>query len=272
MKIVIPFSFIGSHWGPNNELRYLLRSLDMYLDKPKITIIGDAIPEWVTNVEFIEFKREYPEVARAHFGGNHEFENFFDTVNKLKYCADNHFGRFLWTYDDVVLLRKPEKGELFKIVATYKLTPSYKEAIKKIRDRWQRTIARSLELHDCDYHYEHHMPLPYDSGLLRSMFKKFDPYTHYLPYAPHTLYFNMFGSPSMTLDGDNNYGAMMYNDFRRDVSCYSSDNIKGIRSALEGKLWLNYADRAINQRGTNKPSPLKEFLEEKFPNKCRYES
>ena len=271
MKIVIPFSIVGSHWQ-NNELRYLLRSLDVYLNDISVIIIGDAIPDWTVNVEFVKFERRYPEAARAHFGDNHQYENFYDTLNKLKYCADNDLGDFLWTYDDVILLREPKDDELQQVVATYKLSEDYKVKIQKVRDRWQRTIARSLELYPCDYHYEHHMPLPYHSDLLKDMFKEYDPYTHFLPYAPHTLYFNMYYKPEFTLDGDNDYGAMMYNDFSRDVSSCSSDNIESIRESLKDKLWLNYADRAINQRGTNKPSPLKEYLEERFPNKSKYES
>ncbi len=278
MNVAIPFEIGGSKWN-NKELLYCLRSFDKYIQPDKVYILGMKFPEWLKNVEKVVVPRVYPEVAKRVFGKHDIYGNFWDTMNKIKWCADNNIGDFLWCYDDIVALREPHLEELHLIVAQNKINEAYRDKIMHAKTRWGRTIRQALITLNSIvggyiYNFEHHLPLPYKSRLLKSVLTMLDPYKEPIPYAVHTVYFNYIlldYEYIQTLETDWDYGVRMYNDFATDFMARPSGTSWEVIDNTRNKLWLNYNDSALHMNGISRSSPLKEFLEHSFPLKSKYE-
>lgn len=117
LSIVIPFQYGGSKWE-NNELRYTLRSLSSNLNfNYDITIYSDKPIDWLKNVRVEVVDRYYPKQALKKFNNIPHYENFYDTLNKLRVisndvelCED-----ILYVYDDILLM-KPQNLEQVKVL------------------------------------------------------------------------------------------------------------------------------------------------------------
>lgn len=274
ISVMIPLGS-GSRWN-DNELRYTLRSIDTNFDfEYNVTIYSDHKIDWLQNVTLTEVPRYYPEHAKKYFGGILHYENYYDTLNKLKKASlsDDLEEDILYVYDDVLLLQKQNKEQISKVYAggMFKDNPDY--WINPKRNKWRNTIFQAIERargFGKVYLYETHLPRLYHKSKLREMFKMFPIESLEIPYAPATLYFNMFYSkPDYNYKTskealDNDIKAGFYGTPNNLCDVFPSKLPKQIELAVKNKLWVNYNDAGLTE-------PMKEWINKKFPNKSKFE-
>ena len=86
----------------HTELRYCLRSLQKYLDDLEgVTVVGGMIPDWLTNVEWIQLPdiaaQKQLSIKRKIIAALHRHEKIFyipDDVYLLKHCVTSKFPYF----------------------------------------------------------------------------------------------------------------------------------------------------------------------------------
>jgi hypothetical protein len=276
MKILIPLG-TGSNWD-NNELRYCLRSLDENLKGDyEIHIYGNVVPEWLTNVMVHPAERYYPEWLNKKNNGKLDYENFFDTLNKVKTFASDNQGYFVYMYDDVLLLKELNVRSIPNIPLEIEDGSFYQ--VRNF-DKHGRTINTSIDiLHEKYviterlYNFETHLPRIYSSVKLVYLFTQFPFGNLSVPYALATMYFNYFteeANPDVLRIKD--YKAGFYFDHGK-VASYMSNSLEEIEKAVQNKTWVNYNDMGLNLMATDLSGKqyLKEWIMNRFPNKSKYE-
>lgn len=228
INFIIPLAHDHS-LSNNDELRLMLRSLECnYKDDIRIIIIGDKIPEWCHNINFI--KSDRPKI-------NINYENFYDTLYKLKLISSlNYISDFIYIYDDVILLQN--------ISSDFFNTVPYLSSLDRTpnENKWHNTIHKTEELIGEGYNYETHIPIKLNRLKLKMMFDNFPISYDECPYAPISLYYNIYKPSSISINNC-------------DYLCYDK---------IEDCIWLNYSDKSFNT--------LKKELFKLFPNKSKYES
>lgn len=258
----------GSKWE-NNELRYMLRSLEQHCQFDfDVVVFCTKKPKWLNaKVEIVE--RTYPEKIKKYFQGKAHYENYYDTIHKLQACinSDNVTDEFFYVYDDVLLIEDIYLPDMRKIYAGshHDNKPSFFDNPK---NKWTQTIYQSLDICKRNgyplYVYETHLPRYYIKSNLQGMFQKHNPEAKYIPYAVSTVYYNMFyDKPDACYYENNNvkvgfYGKGQTND------CFDSTTDKLIETAIKDKIWINYSDAGLEGN-------LKLWIEKRFPNKSKFE-
>lgn len=265
--IVVPLGK-GSKWE-NNELRYMLRSLEQHCQFDfEVVVFCTEKPKWLNaKVEIVE--RTYPEKVKKYYGQKLHYENYYDTIHKLQACiaSDNVSDEFFYVYDDILLIEDLYLPDMKKVIAGshYDNKPQF---FDKPSNKWMNTLFQALEVCRRNsyplYVYETHLPRYYIKSNLREMFKKHDPESRYIPYAVSTVYYNMFYDKPDDCYYENNkvkagfYGGTQGND------CFMSNTDKAIEQAIKDKIWINYSDAGL-------AGNLKMWIEKRFPNKSKFE-
>jgi hypothetical protein len=262
---------VSSRWD-NNELRYLLRSLEEnFKEKFRMIIYGDTgfSLDWLVNVQYKELDRYYPEKLLKHYKGNREFENYVSVLDKV-YTFVNSSDcpeEFVYIYDDVLLLKKIARNGILNIPECKYSENMY---ISYMRSKHGRTMNQALTISRGKYRFEHHLPLIYKRDKLLNMFNKYPFQDLYIPYSLATLYFNLYPEeyilPTLIEKTDYKVG---FEGFTGGVGCYKQDTIEHIETAAEGKTWLNHNDTGLFWKPTQ--YPLQEWIKSKFPNKSIFE-
>lgn len=260
-----------SKWE-NNELRYMLRSLEEnVICDFEVYIYATSVPEWLQGVYAVETKRFYPGWLRDK-KLKLDYENYFDTLNKLQefVFSDSCPEEFVYLTDDVILLQ-----EIISIVDTHNY-PLEKELpnFKKQRNiKHGKTINRAMDLSDNEHalNYDTHFPRRFERENVKKMFLMHDFTTNKIPYSFATLYSNLFMTDTVPLSIRNDYGAGFYFNKVGYTAAYSSTSLKAINKAIKDKMWISYNDNGLNWEGENGIAWLKYFIEAKFPNKSRFE-
>jgi hypothetical protein len=257
------------------ELKYMLRSLEQYYtDDFDVYILSDREIPCIQKACITIVPRYYPEKALKHWNGIKNYENYFDVLNKLKIATEILPEReFVWIYDDVLLIDKIDHRSFWRNIALYKDKPDFYLLRKKTK--WSKTINVATDLaagvinHDM-YVYETHIPRLLYSERLISMFNEFDFNDRVIPYAPSTLYFNLFYDiPDVILEGSDIIKVGFYGEKLPGICSYNSTSLEEIEEAVVGKTWINYNDAGI---GTDiNSSVLAEYIKNKFPNKSIFE-
>lgn len=233
----------------NQELRWMLRSLDKYGYEGDPVLFTDKAPEWY-NGQCVIVERCYP---KSDMPIKH-YENFYDTLNKL-YAMCFYGKDFLYAYDDNILLRPILQEEITSVVALRK------KHNKKPQTKWDRTIKKALELTGGEYIYETHIPRFFEHDLLTSMFNNL-PYDSYRPpYAPSTAYFNLCFDPDIILAEKDDIRARFL--LETDV-----ETREKIREEISGKLWMCYNNVTLFESGNDF---LINWISENFKLKSKYE-
>jgi hypothetical protein len=273
MKILIPLG-TGSNWD-NNELRYCLRSLDENLKGDyEIHIYGNVVPDWLTNVIVHSVERYYPKWLKELNKGKLDYENFFDTLNKVKTFALENQGYFIYMYDDVLLVKELNIENIYNIPLEVEDKDFYQ--IRNF-DKHGRTINCAIDCLNKDgellYNFETHIPRVYNCVKLYDLFNKLPFEVLSIPYALATLYFNYYteeaNPPALRIK---DYKAGFYFDPGK-VASYMSNSLEEIEKAVQGKTWINYNDMGLNLMATDLSGKqyLKEWIMNRFPNKSKYE-
>lgn len=275
MKITIAIPLgTGSKWEDNNELRYMLRSLNENLSIDyEVKLFAREVPPWIdtSQVRYEIVKRYYPEKARKHFGKPH-FENFYDVLNKLYLMAHDESvsEKFVLMYDDILLIKPINLYEELdiKVAETHYLTN--KKAYDRQGLKWTQTVMKAWEY--CKdrarprFSYETHLPRVFDKTLLRRVFELYPIEDQTVPYAPSTLYFNLFYNvPDIRLDKENNIKAGFYATRRDDPWAFSARTKEKIDSAVKNKTWVNYNNMGLRH------GCLSDWIKERFPNPSKFE-
>jgi hypothetical protein len=279
MDILIPLG-TGSEWK-NNELKYCLRSLNQNLKgEYEIHVYGKEVPDWLTNVNiYPNIERYYPQWLAEVNNGKLNYENFFDTLNKVKVYASENDGTFLYCYDDVLLIKELNINDIQNVPLEIEYPKNY--SIRNF-DKHGRTINAAIDLFDNSgklfpkvvlYNYETHIPRQYNCTNLRVFFRRFDFTEMKIPYALATAYFNFYPKEAyMNTSIIKDIKAGFYFD-DESIASYMSNSLINIEQAIKGKTWINYNDKGLNVTATDGSGKqyLKEWIMNKFSKKSKYE-
>lgn len=281
LDVVIPLAG-KSAWTDNNELRYFLRSLDKNLKIPfRVKLFARQLPGWISKeVDYEIVPKFYPDSARKHhevkkYKKKH-YENYFDVLHKLDVISrDDSLGEnVLYGYDDMLLLQPVTNQSILE----QRIAMMHYREGKKIYDanttKWGRTATRAFgilkDLKRPLWDYETHLPRMLNRKMLRVMFAAFPVEQEVIPYAPSTLYHNLFyDKPDDKIYKQNKIKAGFYGSRSKeliDYADYPCADINDIKKYVKGKLWLNY-----NNNGIAKYTELKGWIQKSFPKKSRFE-
>lgn len=258
-----------SAWD-DNELRYMLRSLDTNCKVPfKVTVLSDHKISWLKGVDFRLTERQ----------PSRPYENFYDTLSKLEHYIKEILkeGDFIYIYDDVCLLQPTTDFSILNGVALQKERLNQFKARENTKHG--RTIVEALKLIKdikpdlrTTYNYETHIPRVYNCERAKHIFSIYDPLNSPIPPAFATLYGNHFNNPpQMVIREIENYirTSLCFEDDYK-TGCYIPTTIKEIETYCEGVMWLHYNDRGLNFSPKREPI-LKQFISDRFPESSRFE-
>ena len=279
-SIIIPLGG-RSTWDEDKvfdqELRYTLRSIAKNCDFDyDITIYSDRKLDWVKGCNVKITPRFYPEdlMRRAGWTKPH-YEQFYDTLNKIRLASkDTDLSEnIIYAYDDTLLVKKQNKSEIKTVYSggMYKDRPVYWD--NPLSNKWRNTISKAIKKgrgYGEVYLYETHLPRYFKQSNLQEMFKTFPLEKLDIPYAPATLYFNMFyNKPDVYFmkskeATDNDIKAGFYGQANNLCDSFQSTTKEQIEKAVGEKIWVNYNDGGLTD-------PLKDWIKKKFPKKCKFE-
>jgi hypothetical protein len=261
---------VNTHWN-NNETKYLLRSLEEnFLDPFEVVSYYQEMPK--LKIKGKHMNRYYPTKAFNFYKGVKNYENYFDTCNKIlqfiysRYCPES----FIFCYDDILLLKKITSKDILNC-PQYKMTE--KSYFYNNKTKWGKTINEAIKLSNGTFNFEHHLPMIYKRDLLKEMFNKFPLQEQLVPYALGTLYFNLFPqeASNATLNDLPNYkcGFEGIGGMLNRQCVYPQNTTKEINKAVNGKTFCNYNDSGLEWKPPE--FPLKKWIEETFTKKSKYE-
>jgi hypothetical protein len=266
---VIPLG-TGSNWE-NNELRYMVRSLEKYCQFDfDIVLFTTKKVDWIDCRQVI-VKRTYPEKLFEFFAQKRHYENYYDVINKLRAVIndDDIPEEFFFMYDDMILLGDLYLNDLrIKYAgAEYKDDPQLYDDPKT---KWMWTVNASIQVLKAHnrplFMYETHLPRCFHKSKLKQMFRQFSPEDNKIPFAISTLYYNMnYDKPDINYYKDNKVKAGFYGEVVENTpDMFDSRSNSNINAAVNGKVWANHNSKGLT--GT-----LKLWIEKFYDKKSKYE-
>jgi hypothetical protein len=254
----------GKAGWDDNELRYMLRSLEKNVDAEfDITVYSDHNVPWLRNVKF--------KIIDRPRDGN--YENFWDTLNKIYSYSVAHrhskMDTFIYIYDDVVLLKKSRVGDLSELF-NVALQEDIIDNQKRNKTKHGRTIKKALELTNGKYNYETHMPRLYHANIVLEVFKLYNVFSCDIPPSFATLYYNHLDTAPTLLKNTRN---------KRVSFCFEDEDSTGSVTAVnegeidifcKNKMWLHYNDKGLNF-APNGQQILKNYIMKMLPNPSKFE-
>lgn len=145
-----------SEWG--KELKYSVRSAEMYLKPDRIVVVGDK-PD--LDVEWLKTDK---------------LDRFNDVNNSLRVALENIEGKWVLMHDDFFIL------EPYKPILRHN-GKLYKKAKRTAKDR-RECFQNILDVMPEAMNYALHYPLPFDVGVMREAFEKFkQPFSYMNAYS-----------------------------------------------------------------------------------------
>lgn len=255
-----------SAWD-DNEIRYSLRSLEANLMGDfRVTVLSDHPVDWIQNVNFQVVPRYFP-------GGrtDRNFENFFDTLNKiLIFAEESRCDEFVYMYDDCLLIKSVSD---FNSLYNLALQEETAETLKMRGDKHGQTINASFKLLDPKgqmWNYETHIPRPYVNFRIMELFTHFGILTQPVPPALATLYYSFYHKKPYGTMRDAQVRASFCFEDDPDTGCYMPANMGEIELACKDKTILHYNDTGLNFSPFG-VSILKHYIQNLFPYKSKFE-
>ncbi len=241
---VIPLKASESIWGDNNELRYLLRSVEENFPVNRVIIISDHLPDWVNkkNVLFIEQGDPFL---------HHKDANIILKVLTAAQLPDIT-PTFFWSCDDHLVLREPK---------SYELRPFYISDLENEPSWWwsgtwkqgmRRTFNYLKKMGKHTYHYDAHIPQPIEAVEFKEIFSNFE-LKESERHCINTLFHNQVG-----------YHRRYHIGILKATFEKPETEISAIRTMIHNRLYLSYNNRGLT-------SALQSVITEKFPNPSKYE-
>lgn len=275
ISVVIPLG--GRCTWEDNELKYCLRSLEKNFNFTfDVTIYTNRPINWIKNATIIDTPRYYPEQLIKRFDGKKRYENYYDTLNKLKRASQNNdlTSDILYVYDDILLLKKQDFGDIQRIYAGGKYEDNKDYWNNPGRNKWKNTIHEAIKrsrAYGQVFLYETHLPRYFDRYNLCKMFSRYPIDKLEIPYAPATLYYNMFYNKPHDIYVDkkkqgNKVKAGFYGAQTLEGDSFPSINKdkNAIKEYISDKVWMNYNEPGLTD-------VLKEVIHEMFPKKSKFE-
>lgn len=244
IDIVIPLG-IKSNWD-FNEIKFCLRSFEQnFKDIGKIFIIG-YLPPFLQNVYHIPCDDIFKRNKDANL------------IRKILLICENIYlsDNFLKVSDDYIALKPFNEKDLEEVNNNGNL----QLIINKIKltgiNRWRKRLINTQEVlskkypNKFLYNFDTHSPHIINKLLFKKTINEYNWGIEDEGYTINTLYFNSIDCKIKNYDDKIN--------IEKDVSKIE------IEELCKNKKFLNYSDKGLNDH-------LKNFLIEKFPNKCRYE-
>jgi hypothetical protein len=237
IDVVIPLGS-GSQWD-DNELRYLLRSIEKnFLDLGRVFVVGRK-PDWLIGVEHIPMDDVHKHNKDA---------NLIDKV--LAACRAGVSERFVWTCDDHLFLRPIRFAEMKPLhYSDLAKVTQWREGTwwNRLRATRDALVSRGMTA----WNFDVHAPQPIVRGKFIAAAEAFD-------YAPppgmtiNTMYFNCAGETGISA---------WRHKYTAEAAC--NDAVK-IRQGMQGKTYLCYNDAGLTDA-------MKQVIEEMFPQRSRFE-
>lgn len=241
---VIPLKADEGIWADNNELKYLLRSVEQNFPVRNVIIVGDKMPKWLNEETaiFLEIPDEFSHNKDANI------------INKVleAACFPDITPTFFWSCDDHLVLRKPKADEL----KPFFLSDLKNEQAWFWSGVWKKGLKRTLEFLEFNkkttYHYDVHVPQPVNAEKFRSIFEGFA-HQENERFTINTFYFNQAGLKK------HHHIGILKATFEMPVS-----NMSEIETSCYNRLYVGYNNAGLT-------SQLQKFIVKKFPNKSKYE-
>ena len=271
MEIFIP---IGTGSQDNWELRFHLRSLEKHLKSQfKATILGEqgvSIP-WLNNAFYVDVTRFYPDFLEEKNNGIRYMENFYCTLAKYKWLVSQDWcpETFVIAYDDQLLVKDICDFGSFEALALCRETK-----IPRRPTRHERTIIKAIELAKTRkptsyvYNYETHGYRVIERDKMRMMFNLFPFECLDVPYAPFTLYNNLFFERPNKILNDTEEDIISYLHFDSDGRHhYIATRPIEMDEIAESSTMLSYNDLGLKACS----QLVKHWIETRFPDKSKFE-
>ena len=236
IDIVIPF-VKGRFW--EEKLRYVLRSFHKnFREDFRITIIG-FLPEWCRDVTHIPFEDDTTKHSEFNLG------------KKLKIALER-FPEFIWTYDDIYLLRPVTLNDIVapRVNEYLGLYTKEQRGQGSHYDQLWSTYDRCLELGLPGFSFQMHLPYYFKSAKLAKAFELFKIESG--EHLAQTAYFNLFFPGEDKLIWDHN-----------KVTFYHREDFANQPDFGMAKF-LNHNDVGLTTR-------LKKKIKKTFPEKSKFE-
>jgi hypothetical protein len=230
--VIIPLG-TGSMWD-NNELRFALRSLDKHLSGfTDVFIVGDPVPSWLKKVIHVPVGdvTKYPAMNTLH-----------KVKACLKFACCDHF---LLTYDDVFLNKGFVAG---KFPHYYNGDLSH---FMKLKDDYKKSCMITYQvLFRLGYSTKKfglHCPFLFNT---ETFLQVMDRFKNFSPIEPGFLYKSLYANVT---------GVQA--EFKRDIIVNLPLNLPG---KIETLPFYSVRPGKLNDE-------MKNFFQEQFPNKSRFE-
>lgn len=244
IDFVIPLKADESIWGNNNELKYLLRSVEANFPVKRVIIVADKLPDWLNT------KAVTVVVAPDLFKHNKDA----NIINKIFMAStlEDITPTFYWSCDDHLILRKPKADEM----KPFFLSELNNEQSWWWSGQWKQGMKHTKELLEekgkSTYHYDVHIPQPLNAAKFAEFFANVQMEEH-KRHCINTFYFNQAGLKKHSQIG------ILKASFEKPVT-----EMAEIETSCYNRLYISYNDRGLT-------SQLQEFIVNKFPNKSKYE-
>ena len=239
IDIVIPLGK-GSTWK-NNELRYALRSIEKNIRNFRNIVIVGELPEWIKDVTHLSFTDESDVPSE-------NIKNKIIAACKLPSLSKE----FMVTNDDIFFLRPANapdypfyhKGDMSKAASEYGKT--------WYQDYLLNTINELKLKGKPTMHFDIHYPIRYNKFLFPEVMKR---YWTKREMVVKSVYANALEARGM---------------YMNDCKIRTYLTRPQIESYVEGLSVFSIGDTCLVDRAHG-DKPMKEFLQETFPTKSRFE-
>lgn len=243
---VIPIKWDESKWGNNNELKYLLRSVEKYFPVNRVILVTNSneIPDWLNTkkVTIIDYVDPF------------KFNKDANIIHKVLAAAKfkDITPTFFWSCDDHLILKDLRSTDVH---------PFYSINLKNQHAWWWSGLWKQGLKFTMEYlesknkptlFYDVHVPQPVPAKAFVSFFDKWKSEEH-KRYTINTLFFNMIKSVKAR-----------HIENRKATFEAPVNDINEIKITCYNRLYLGYNDRGLT-------AALQQFINKKFPEKSKYE-
>jgi hypothetical protein len=250
ISVFYPYLQGASKW---DELRYSLRSLEMYFRSEfEVVIVGD-LPPWVQNVRHIPHRRDEHVSATCTY----------DALSKLWafLSCERTSERFIRMYDDIYLLRDLCETDLEVTRYLWDYQELHHGTYTSGGSVWRNQVLQTTKVVRRmglpGYMTETHCPELFEKEKMLKVFEMFDPV--YWRLLSSTLYYNVFPFDTLLKDRKSER-ALFYGENNQFSFASDPDGF----NAIAGKRFLNHNDKGLTP-------PLMEIIQGLFPHKSRFE-
>jgi len=249
IDVFYPYYEKASSW---QELRYSLRSLEMFLHADfRVWIVGD-LPQWICNVNHIAHQRREDIMENCTF----------DAVSKmLLFCKHPETTeKFIRMYDDIYLIGPVDEAYVSQVKAMYDRNGvnqcNYSVWYQQLIRTMDAVIRKGYPGMNCETHF----PEVFEKNWMLTVIGMYNALENRL--LTSTLYYNTIYPDVFPLMFDRDHGDGVQ-FFGKDSEFYHSSS-GDLNETCKGRKYLVHNDEGLNDN-------LKAFLQSMFTHKSKFE-